>query len=69
MYIKWGTGRAIKERKGIEQKYTANGQQTGRTLRDKGDIEGKKVGARPVKILTLSKFTQIKQTNKHTQDK
>ena len=39
-------GQGIKIRKEIVQKYTASVQQTGRTIRDKGEKEWREVGAR-----------------------
>ena len=55
--MKIGKGQGSKIRKGIVQKCTASVQQIGRVLRDKGEKEGREVGARAkVKVqMSLSK--------------
>ena len=66
MEEKWAKG-ANGTKKGIVQMYTASVQQTGRTLKDKGEKEWKEVGARANNNTYLKQVHKTKQyNNKYT---
>ena len=46
MYLKMGKGQDSKIRKAIVQKYTASVQHIGRTFRNKGEREGRRVSCK-----------------------